>query len=223
MKHPVIKRLLQITVQTAVILAVLFLSAGRINWLWPWVYLVVATALVGVAALILPPELIAERAQPKEGVKPWDKRLTSLLLPLSIALFVTIGLDERFGWSPDLAPWLHMLGFALMSIMQLFFTWAMASNKFFSTLVRIQTDRGHTVQTGGPYRYIRHPGYLTLSLTWMAISVALGSLWGLIPAALIGAIYVVRTALEDHTLQEELPGYKEYAQQVRYRLLPGIW
>jgi protein-S-isoprenylcysteine O-methyltransferase Ste14 len=103
------------------------------------------------------------------------------------------------------------------------FSWAMASNKYFSTCVRIQIDRGHTVATSGPYRYIRHPGYVGYTVSFLGMSLALGSLWAIIPAGLIACLLVVRTALEDRTLQDELPGYKDYAQRVRYRLLPGIW
>jgi len=103
------------------------------------------------------------------------------------------------------------------------FTWGMVSNKFFSTAVRIQTDRDHTVASGGPYRYVRHPGYVGYITASFATALALGSLWALIPAGLTMCLLVVRTALEDQTLQDELDGYKEYAQQVRYRLLPGVW
>jgi protein-S-isoprenylcysteine O-methyltransferase Ste14 len=99
----------------------------------------------------------------------------------------------------------------------------MASNKYFSTFIRIQMDRGHTVAIGGPYRYVRHPGYTGYSMSFFAMSLALGSLWAIIPAGLIACLLVVRTVLEDRTLHKELTGYKDYAQRVRYRLLPGIW
>jgi protein-S-isoprenylcysteine O-methyltransferase Ste14 len=99
----------------------------------------------------------------------------------------------------------------------------MASNKFFSTAVRIQMDRSHTVASGGPYRYVRHPGYVGYIISWFATSLALGSLWALILVGLVMCLFVIRTALEDKTLLEELDGYQDYAKQVRYRLLPGIW
>jgi protein-S-isoprenylcysteine O-methyltransferase Ste14 len=133
------------------------------------------------------------------------------------------GLDERFGWSPPFAAGLHVggalgvvLGFAL-------FLWAMAANAFFSEGVRIQTDRGHKVATQGPYRTVRHPGYVGAMLAEAATPVLLGSLWALIPAAGSVLCYVIRTALEDRTLVAELPGYAEYTTRTRYRLLPGIW
>ena len=97
------------------------------------------------------------------------------------------------------------------------------SNRFFSTMVRIQADRGQTVATAGPYRYVRHPGYVGYSVSFFGMALALGSLWALVPAVLMACLLVVRTALEDRTLQDELAGYTDYARQVRYRLLPGIW
>ena len=101
--------------------------------------------------------------------------------------------------------------------------WAMWTNRFFSSVVRIQTDRGHHVVHDGPYRFVRHPGYVGAILLGLASAVALGSLWALIPAGLMAMAVIVRTALEDATLKRELPGYAEYASRVRYRLLPGVW
>jgi protein-S-isoprenylcysteine O-methyltransferase Ste14 len=136
---------------------------------------------------------------------------------------IVAGLDERFGWSPQTAPAIHLIGLTFFALGQGLFSWAMALNKYFSTLVRIQIDRGHTVATSGPYRYIRHPSYTGYIVSFLGMSLALGSLWALTPTGLIACLLVVRTALEDRTLQDELPGYKDYAERVRYRLLPGIW
>jgi protein-S-isoprenylcysteine O-methyltransferase Ste14 len=97
------------------------------------------------------------------------------------------------------------------------------ANRFFSGHVRIQKERGHTVQTGGPYRFVRHPGYVSSIVSYFSYALMLGSLWALIPAALSGSLFVVRTALEDRTLQDELAGYQAYTRQTRYRLIPGIW
>jgi protein-S-isoprenylcysteine O-methyltransferase Ste14 len=109
-----------------------------------------------------------------------------------------------------------VLGYALVS-------WAMASNRFFSGMLRIQTDGGHTVETKGPYQFVRHPGYTGMTTFTLATPVLLGSWWALIPALVNLGLFVLRTALEDRTLQSELPGYEEYARQVRYRLLPKVW
>jgi protein-S-isoprenylcysteine O-methyltransferase Ste14 len=104
-----------------------------------------------------------------------------------------------------------------------FAAWAVAENRFFSSVVRIQTERGHVVCDSGPYRYVRHPGYAGNILAVFGIVLALGSVWALIPAAVASIIAVIRTVLEDQTLQEELPGYRGYARRVRYRLIPGIY
>jgi len=134
------------------------------------------------------------------------------------------GLDERFGWSPPLDSAIHITALISYALGQGLFSWAMASNKFFSSVVRIQMDRNQTVATGGPYRYVRHPGNVGyITSFFLATPVALGSSWALIPGGIGTLLLIIRTALEDRTLLEELDGYKEYAQQVRYRLLPGIW
>lgn len=217
------KRMLQVVIQMLLVAVILFLASGRLNWVWAWAYLGVGVSIVAINARVLSPELIAERGQPKENVKGWDRILTTLTLFPTLGGLIVAGLDERFGWSPPLAVAIHLVALAFLALGQGLFTWAMASNKFFSTAVRIQMDRSHTVASGGPYRYVRHPGYVGYIISWLATSLALGSLWALIPAGLVIGLFVIRTALEDKTLVEELDGYREYAAQVRYRLLPGIW
>lgn len=133
------------------------------------------------------------------------------------------GLDERFGWAGAIRIEVQIGALILLGLSYPLFTWAMVSNKFFATTVRIQKERGHTVQTGGPYRFVRHPGYFSLLFTYVTMPLALGSLWACLPAALLIVNLFVRTALEDRTLQNELEGYKEYAARVRYRLIPGVW
>jgi protein-S-isoprenylcysteine O-methyltransferase Ste14 len=215
--------MVQVVVQFLVIAAILFISSGRLNWAWAWAYLGVGVGILAVNILVMSPELIAERGEIKENVKGWDRVLGTLIGVLTLGALVVMGLDARFGWSPRLAWAIQLGGLVFLALGQGLFSWAMASNVFFSGGVRIQMERGHTVATGGPYRYVRHPGYVGYIISWLATSLALGSLWGLIPAGLMMGLMVVRTALEDRTLLEELDGYKEYAQRVRYRLLPGIW
>ena len=219
----VLKRLLQVVGQFLTIAVILFVTAGRLDWGWAWAYLGLGLGIVILNALILSPELIAERGQPKENVKGWDRALTTLSIFPTLGMLIVAGLDERFGWSPPLAPAAQFMALAVLALGQLLFSWAMAANKYFSTLVRIQLERGHTVASGGPYRYVRHPGYAGYITFTLATPLALGSWWGIIFAGLTACIFVIRTALEDRTLQGELPGYKDYAQQVRYRLLPGVW
>jgi protein-S-isoprenylcysteine O-methyltransferase Ste14 len=201
----------------------LFVASGRLDWVWAWAYLGVGVGIVAINALVLPPELIAERGQIKEDTKSWDKVLGILLIISTLGTVIVTGLDKRFGWSLSLAVVVHLVALIFYALAQGLFTWAMASNKFFSGTVRIQKERGHTVASGGPYRYVRHPGYVGYIASWIATSLALGSLWALIPAGLVMGLMVVRTTLEDKTLQAELDGYKDYAARVRYRLLPGVW
>jgi protein-S-isoprenylcysteine O-methyltransferase Ste14 len=194
------KRMLQVVIQTLLIAAILFISSGRLGWVWAWAYLGVGVGILVINTLVLSPELIAERGQPKENVKDWDRMLTTLTLFPTLGALIVIGLDERFGWSPQLAVEIHLVALAFLALGQGLFTWAMASNKFFSTAVRIQMDRGHVVASGGPYRYVRHPGYVGYIISWLATSLAPGSLWALIPAGLVMALFVIRTAFEDKTL-----------------------
>ena len=218
------KRMLQVVVQFLLLAAILFISSGRLNWVWAWIYLGVGIAILAVNVLVMPPELIAERGRTdKKDIKAWDRVITTLNIIPSLGAPVVAGLDERFGWSPQFSLAIHLIGLALMVLGQGLFTWSMVSNRFFSTSVRIQMERDHTVATGGPYRYVRHPGYVGYTVSAFATALALGSLWALIPAAITMCFLVVRTALEDRTLLEELDGYRDYAGQVRYRLLPGVW
>jgi protein-S-isoprenylcysteine O-methyltransferase Ste14 len=172
------------------------------------------------------PGLMAERAQllKAPGVKSWDRLLAPLMaLSLGLPLFVVAGLDHRFEWSPHFPVWLNVLGLALAATGYGFAGWAFVENRFFAAVVRIQPERGHVVCDTGPYRIVRHPGYAGSLLSPFAMVLALDSVWVLIPATAAVVIAVLRTALEDRTLQEELPGYREYADRVRYRLIPGIY
>ncbi len=129
----------------------------------------------------------------------------------------------RHNWSSEFPIWLNVIGLILISLGYAFAAWALAENRFFSSVVRIQTDRGHTVCDSGPYRFVRHPGYAGNILALFGIVLALGSVWTLIPAAVASIIAVIRIVLEDQTLQEELPGYRDYARRVGYRLIPWIY
>jgi protein-S-isoprenylcysteine O-methyltransferase Ste14 len=213
----------QVVVTYLVLAAILFVSSGNLSWIWAWAYLAVGLGILVVNVIVLPPDLIAERGHPGDNVKRWDRLLTSLAALPTLGIPIVAGLDERFSWSPELTPVIHFIGLVLLALSQGLFSWAMASNRYFSTVVRIQIDRGHTVATGGPYRYVRHPGYVGMTVSYFATALALGSLWALMPAGLGACLLIVRTALEDQTLQDELPGYRDYAQRVHYRLLPGIW
>jgi protein-S-isoprenylcysteine O-methyltransferase Ste14 len=204
----------------------LFVSAGRLDWLAAWLYLAVYAGTVLVnTSIILPknPQFVAARGRAREDVKGWDKQVTAIAGGFMIAGLVVPGLDLRFGWSPQFAFAMQLSGFAALVIGCAVFSWAMLSNQFFETKVRIQTDRAQTVATTGPYRYVRHPGYVGMILQLLATPIALGSWWGVLPALCAAGMFILRTALEDKTLQSELDGYRDYAGRVRYRLVPGVW
>lgn len=206
--------------------AILCISSCRVDWLMAWAYVGMLGTMLAITALVVPMdrELIEERTKIKEDSKRWDRPIAIILSAFTpAATLVVAGLDTRFGWSPQIPLTLQVAALAIAALGNLLNIWAMMSNKFFSRFVRIQKDRGHTVATGEPYRLVRHPGYARSTVFILATGLALGSLWALIPAGLLVCLLVFRTALEDKTLQEELDGYREYAQRVRYSLLPGIW
>lgn len=206
-------------------IVILFASAGRLDWGMGWATLGIRAVISFTAFFLADPELVEERSQIGPAIKRWDVALASLsflfVYPFTLAV---AGLDAgRFGWSPPLhwtAQAVALVVFALGNVLTL---WAALRNRYFSTFVRLQEDRGHTVVREGPYRFIRHPGYAGIITAAFALPIALGSLWALIPAVIGAGGFVLRTFLEDKTLSEELMGYKEYARQVRYRLMPGIW
>jgi len=207
--------------------AVLFISSGRLDWVMGWVFLGVYLAFAVVHGAILTsrsPDLIAERAQLQKGTKTWDIALASLAgVWIPIAIWIVAGLDVRFGRTSQIPLALQIAALAVMALGYALVVWAMAANRFFSATVRIQKERGHTVVTDGPYRYVRHPGYVGAMVFHLASPIMLDSLRALIPAVLTALLFIIRTALEDWTLHNELDGYRDYARKVRYRLLPGIW
>lgn len=217
------RRVIQVLVQFILIGVILFASAGRLDWGWAWAYLGVSVGILICNLLILPPQLIAERGRLDKRAKGWDKVLTGISILPALAAPVAAGLDQRFGWSPPQALAVHLMGIAAFGLGQACFTWAMVSNPFFSTQVRIQPERGHEVARRGPYHFVRHPGYIALMIFSLGAPLALGSIWALAPAGVTVFLFIIRTALEDRTLRMELEGYEAYASEVRYRLIPGIW
>jgi protein-S-isoprenylcysteine O-methyltransferase Ste14 len=206
--------------------AVLFGAAGRLDWFWGWLYVAIYFASTLVNAWFLlraSPELVAERGQPGQ-MPTWDKLLGgSWGLAQFVALPLVAGLDERGGWTgPVDLPW-HVAGTAVFAAGLALFGWAMIVNAYFSTVARIQRDRGQTVCREGPYRLVRHPGYAGAILQSLGSPFVLGSLWALLPAVSAAVLMAARTWFEDRMLRSELAGYPEYAQDVRYRLAPGLW
>jgi protein-S-isoprenylcysteine O-methyltransferase Ste14 len=180
-----------------------------------------ATALV-----VIPrhPALLIERAQRTPGVKPWDK----VIMPLAAGFlpllgWILAGLNERWGWQPVVSPEMQLVGFILTVLGHALIVWAMSANAYFSPVVRIQEDRNHQVAQGGPYKIVRHPGYVGAILFSVGIPLLLESWWALIPGLISVILYFVRTAREDQALINELSGYASYALRVKSKLLPGVW
>jgi len=222
----VIVQISQTTLLFLILAAALFIPAGRLAWLEAWIYLVVHYLLALMTAIWMlrtNPELAQERTQPGKNVKHWDQTIVAINLTLTLALYIVIGLDAgRFGWSA--VPWsvrlLGLLGFIPAFGLPV---GAARANAFLSSRVRIQEDRGHQVVDSGPYRYVRHPMYVGMMFFDISLPLLLGSWWGMVVGGAMIVIVFVRTALEDRTLQAELPGYVEYTRKVKYRLIPGIW
>ena len=229
---------LQLNVRTVVqmlvfIVLVPFLPL-LISWKWDW-WQAWAYGLIGVFGFVVSrllvnmrhPDLIAERAKfmQHEDTKSWDEVLARLVGLGGALIPLAAGLDVKYGWSKTaysltvelVALVVILVGYAIGS-------WALVENRFFSGTVRIQTERGHHVISSGPYAYVRHPGYAGALLTYFATPLLLDSPWTFVPVVFMAVVLIIRTSLEDRTLQEELPGYKEYTtQKTKYRLLPGIW
>jgi protein-S-isoprenylcysteine O-methyltransferase Ste14 len=208
---------------------ILVICGGDLGWWQAWLYslLILAAGIGGrMWAEQRHPGLMAERQNIEniKNAKSWDKVLAPLMaVSVGYPMVFVAGLDHRYSWSSEFPLWLIVIGFILISLGYAFAAWALAENRFFSSVVRIQTDRGHVVCDSGPYRLVRHPGYAGNILALFGIVLALGSSWTLIPAAVASIVAVTRTVLEDQTLQEELPGYRDYARRIRYRLIPWIY
>ena len=219
-------RAMQILVMYIIMGLELFLGSGTIYWTAAWVYLGISLLSLLINAVFMlrtSPETVAERGRPKE-VKDWDKLVGGLWLILQY-FFVPLvaALDFRFGWTQEYANGWQVLAAVVYALALGLTGWAMISNAYFSTAVRIQDDRGHQVCSTGPYQFVRHPGYFGFFFQALSVPILLGSLWALVFAIPTGVLMIIRTSREDRMLQEELAGYKEYAQKVRYRLIPGVW
>lgn len=222
-----IRRVVQIVAFTAVWLAAIFGSAGTFRWGAAWVYVALYLSSMGAGGYVARrynPGIFEARANWRhQNTKPFDRVFFALYLPLTILELVAGGLDVVRLHHPAMSIPCLYAGVGLYVIASPMVAWVMATNSFAETTVRIQTERGHTVVTTGPYRFVRHPMYLGLILMFLGTGLILRSWWSLAIGAVIGALFVVRTALEDGTLRRELAGYEDFTAQTRYRLMPGLW
>jgi protein-S-isoprenylcysteine O-methyltransferase Ste14 len=214
------------TIGTIIVGVALFWSAGTLAW-WPaWAVVAVTfvwTIATGVVIMRTNPDLLAERLGPRKGGKPWDTAIMGVVALTTLVRLVVAGLDHRHGWTGDFPQALQIAALAIGVIGYALVVWATGSNAYFSQIVRIQTEREHAVASGGPYRFVRHPGYVGSILYELSLPLLLASWWAFLLGLLNAGLFVVRTALEDRDLQNELDGYKAYTERVRFRLLPGVW
>ncbi len=224
----VVKQIVVSTVMLGVMMAVFFAGAGRRDLPRAWLFFGAAFVYFVVSTLFLyryNPELLVVRLTVRrEGSRGWDEvlmrvaNLTGMLLMPAVA-----GLDVgRYGWSS--LGWIYVVPGAILFVLgAVLITWAMIVNRHFEPTVRIQEDRGHEVVSTGPYSFVRHPGYLSGILWMSSIPLIMGSLYAFLPLTLYGSLMILRTYLEDETLREKLPGYAEYVERVKFRLIPWIW
>jgi protein-S-isoprenylcysteine O-methyltransferase Ste14 len=208
-------------------LIALFGSAGQLTWNRGWICTVLYLGGMNASRAVLKklnPGLLEQRERGiRKDTKPFDKIFLRLLLSFTIVLPVIAGLDAvRFSWAP-MPFWTTYPGIGLIAVSAILITWVMIKNSHAESSVRIQEDRGHTVISSGPYRFVRHPMYVGLIMLYASMALILGSMWALAVAALITILLLWRTALEERALRRELPGYEEYTAVTRYRLMPGIW
>jgi protein-S-isoprenylcysteine O-methyltransferase Ste14 len=210
-----------------VLTSILVLVSGRLDWVRAWLFvgLTLGTQfVVGVVLDRIAPDLLAERRRFPKDTESWDKVLApAVALAGPLAVWSVAAWDVRMHWPPRVSVWWSFAAFLLCLLAILVTFWAMAKNRFFTSTVRIQAERGHMVVDGGPYRYVRHPGYSGALAFTLASPIALGSWLALLPAVLVAVLLIVRTALEDRTLRARLEGYEEYTRRTPKRLFPGVW
>jgi protein-S-isoprenylcysteine O-methyltransferase Ste14 len=208
------------------LLSILLVSAGTFAWINAWIFcgmfLSFQIAYLGTM-LRVNPQLLNYRSKMQQGTQGFDKIFFIVYIPLMLTAAIVSGFDAvRYQWA-TMTPGVSLLGGFVYFMMYALVLWAMLSNIHFEATVRIQNDRDHHVCSSGPYRFVRHPGYVGMLFGGISMPLMLGSWWGLVPAGICGILAIVRTALEDRFLQRELAGYQEYARHTRYRLIPLVW
>ncbi len=205
-----------------VIAIVLFGAAGRLNLPWFWAVIAVHAGVLAFGSSRIDPELAQERR--RAGGADRDRPFRATVMPFLLAQLVIAGLDAgRFHWTEAMPVSVRCLGLVGLAVGMSWSFWAMVVNRFFSAAVRIQSERDHHVIRSGPYQWVRHPGYLGMLVSTPCLSLALGSWYSLWPLLVATCLILRRAAKEDLMLLEELDGYRDYAQQVSFRLIPGLW
>lgn len=226
-RRDVVARFAQVAGGLVVMGVVLFGIAGTWRWAEAWLVIGVFVGITLLAGVVFTPRhlaVVAARSRMHVAEAPlWDRVIALLWALLAFLTPVAAAIDVRWHGVRGGSLALPVMGAIVCVAAYAVVLWSMAVNPFFETLVRIQRERGHVTVTGGPYAYVRHPGYVGTAATILTMALILRSAWALVPAALGVAALVVRTALEDQFLREHLAGYAEYARRVRYRLLPGVW
>jgi protein-S-isoprenylcysteine O-methyltransferase Ste14 len=218
--------LFKLLLGTLFFFAIIFISAGRLIYWQGLIYVIIGLGMFILSNSVfrVDAELLKERSKPGENTKKWDKIILGLSFLMTISMYIIAGLDSgRYHWSPGFHWSLYLLGIIFTISGQLLFLIAQKQNKFFSSTVRIQTDREHTVCETGLYRIVRHPAYLGSIIQSLGFPLLFGSLWSLVPIVLLIILLVTRTYLEDRTLQNELKGYPEYSIKTRYKIIPFVW
>ena len=221
-----VKLLMKGFVTNLVFTAILFICAGRMNYTQGWIFLSIniLSTLMNYFTIHKNSALINERSKLGEGIKSWDKLLLGLSALAYIIIIVIAGLDSgRFRWTLNFNWIICISGVLLIVIGQVLFLTARSQNNFFSSVVRIQKDRGHVVCDTGLYKIVRHPGYLGMILSLMALPLITTSMWSIIPTSIAIILLLIRTSLEDKTLLIELDGYIDYTKKTRYKLIPLVW
>lgn len=212
-------------IEMLVLYAIVLGIAGSISYWQGWAF---CTSMLVYFLIVLvvfkdKKELFQERVSPGPGMKKWDYIFYVVFVPAFIAVLIVAPLDYRFLWTGTLPNYVYIISWIAYIFGMYFIAWSMYVNTWFSSVVRIQKDRKQKVVQTGPYSFVRHPGYVAASCMAIGSALVLGSLWALIPAAIVVIALIPRTYLEDITLQKGLKGYKEYTKKVKYRLLPGFW
>mgnify|MGYP000893694758 CR=1 FL=1 len=206
--------------------AILFLIAGDWQWSGGWWYLglqIVNIILKGFLLIAATPELQERRKKPGEGTQKWDKVLSPLMAFSTLIISLVAALGYRLAGQWEVSLWLRILAVAVATGGYLLTIWSMRRNAFFEGSVRLQSDFDHQVVSDGPYRFVRHPGYLGVTLYNVVLPLVMESVWGFIGVVFYFIVLIWRTALEDRFLRENLPGYADYAKKTRWRLFPGCW